>query len=1155
MVKPTRKRTREDDDGVDTVEDTPDPADKRRRKDEQAPTPFEQNDLELDDVPEDDFLVEYELTEESLGLQTRPQPLSQTPEGSGLTTSSSISMQTCATKPKLPRVALRVLYWNVERFGGLAQWGLPETRAPEVITAMAALIHLTDPHLVVLVEVMAHMGAQEVKRLREALEKLGNLWDVSIPPAFTGVVHGKAGTGETYAVLYRKGIGITPTLARIGVTVDKGTKKPFEVGTYQDKEGDTVDYRAPGEFVFTMGGDFALEDGGTWPLAIVAFHAPGPQASRERQAKIEEMIARVATLEVIVERETYPDCLVCADFNSHPDAYNISKEPKSSFDIALYELEEGEDTTDQIIERSGQIQEREAQQAQTRGKKYGLRNRNKVVTKVKTETATIVAEDEQERLLGMIRDADLQEEARRPRKRDIVEWRQDIEEILDSIDELERESSVEALRLLRELKSSATVEQADQVLRNITRAAKDREDRQQELLEMLLELEPRLEGIRYIEDMRAVIEQIRRPGTAQRNRIAQIKRDLSRDLKMEQEWEKFYYREVAYEGLDPKETPDDEVNFGAVGFFNNLSYDGDCLTTRRRTITALRSGSGKKAQLQLPESVEGLQFSKYDQVLPRTLGQLTQPQNCVLSLLAAVLSKQANQNLYQDEGNHSDAEAAEYLLHEGLRIPTIASDSPLASLSLANLAGIANASLKDTDTWTSARNRAVRVLRAQIEKERLSQEQEQLLQTTATAKLEDADPPNFYVLQLGLNAARALSDHDPMLCGFWVDRTPRDEHATPTTTTTGLPPVVVPPQQEVDYLAVVAALEQDAYATLCAAEGNAHPLADFVHAYMQRRLGVWRPQTTTPIAAQILTAEIRTIYDVATNYCNGTLAGNVFVDQPGGIFNAGNTCYLASLIQVLAAHPFYRQAIAGGPLPNAHHEVLRTVLDLVIRLVNNGQRVAWDVTALVREALIACGWHGGRTEQDPAELMTLLFDWLNLPLCMTLGQQTVRNNAARTDVAPPWVNDADCLLPLEIALAGTQASCLQRFAYEDLDSAQYGPTDTRIQVYRRITVSQPGVAVLQMKRYSNIGEATFRNDTVVTGFESVTLGGAARPVTGFIRHIGPSLVTGHYDAYVTRNGKHYRCNDVTVTDFTAKADDVAEALGEAYMFFYDNPAN
>jgi hypothetical protein len=223
--------------------------------------------------------------------------------------------------------------------------------------------------------------------------------------------------------------------------------------------------------------------------------------------------------------------------------------------------------------------------------------------------------------------------------------------------------------------------------------------------------------------------------------------------------------------------------------------------------------------------------------------------------------------------------------------------------------------------------------------------------------------------------------------------------------------------------------------------------------------------------------------------------------------------------------------------------------------VNNGQRVAWDITALVREALIACGWHGGRTEQDPAELMTQTFDWLNLPLCMTLGQQTVRNNAARTDVAPPWVNDTDCLLPLEIAPAGTRTSCLQRFAYEDLDAEQYGPTDTRIQVYRRITVGQPGVAVLQMKRYSNIGQATFRNRTVLAGFESVTLGAAERPVTGFIRHIGPSLVTGHYYAHVVRNGKHYRCNDVTVTDFTANAGAVAEALGDAYMFFYDNPAN
>lgn len=47
--------------------------------------------------------------------------------------------------------------------------GLPETRADEVMAALAHVIALFDPHLVVLVEVMAHKGAAEVERLRADL--------------------------------------------------------------------------------------------------------------------------------------------------------------------------------------------------------------------------------------------------------------------------------------------------------------------------------------------------------------------------------------------------------------------------------------------------------------------------------------------------------------------------------------------------------------------------------------------------------------------------------------------------------------------------------------------------------------------------------------------------------------------------------------------------------------------------------------------------------------------------------------------------------------------------------------------------------------------------------------------------------------------------
>lgn len=57
----------------------------------------------------------------------------------------------------------------------------------------------------------------------------------------------------------------------------------------------------------------------------------------------------------------------------------------------------------------------------------------------------------------------------------------------------------------------------------------------------------------------------------------------------------------------------------------------------------------------------------------------------------------------------------------------------------------------------------------------------------------------------------------------------------------------------------------------------------------------------------------------------------------------------------------------------------------------------------------------------------------------------------------------------------------------------------------------------------------------MTGMGALTLGNAACPATGIVKHLGGvSVTSGHYHARVTRNGHVYRCNDAVVDETTTE---------------------
>lgn len=90
-----------------------------------------------------------------------------------------------------------------------------------------------------------------------------------------------------------------------------------------------------------------------------------------------------------------------------------------------------------------------------------------------------------------------------------------MEAILDEIDALDsEEAQQEGLALLRLLIRAKTVGEREAAEKKVDVATRRREARLAELREMLQLLDPRIGGIHYIEGVRPLIEQTRRPGTA-----------------------------------------------------------------------------------------------------------------------------------------------------------------------------------------------------------------------------------------------------------------------------------------------------------------------------------------------------------------------------------------------------------------------------------------------------------------------------------------------------------------------------------------------------------------------------------------------------------------------------------------------------------------
>ncbi|WP_147442101.1 eCIS core domain-containing protein [Corallococcus exercitus] len=283
----------------------------------------------------------------------------------------------------------------------------------------------------------------------------------------------------------------------------------------------------------------------------------------------------------------------------------------------------------------------------------------------------------------------------------------------------------------------------------------------------------------------------------------------------------------------------------------------------------------------------------------------------------------------------------------------------------------------------------------------------------------------------------------------------------------------------------------------------------------------------------------------------------------GGLENAGNTCYLASMMQLVALSPTYR-ALFEQPVEGLTAQ-RRTVIELgrgVLTAIQRGDTVARDTMEAFRTALIAAGWLQGTrddaaSQQDAAMFFRFLMeDFFHAPVSpLERHDWSVPDRYAHTQQR----NE-----PL-VQLGGLGALPLSRGrTIDELMADLYGnpqrEADRGGDIIHRHTLQgpMPQDLTVQLMRY-DFNQLTRQYSPrleVINVGEELRISGALTPdgnhyiyrLEGFAQHLGMSPRSGHYISYVRRGEQWYRASDENVQPVSAEV--AAHARLRGYVYHY-----
>lgn len=317
------------------------------------------------------------------------------------------------------------------------------------------------------------------------------------------------------------------------------------------------------------------------------------------------------------------------------------------------------------------------------------------------------------------------------------------------------------------------------------------------------------------------------------------------------------------------------------------------------------------------------------------------------------------------------------------------------------------------------------------------------------------------------------------------------------------------------------------------------------------------------------------------------LSPQLTLNAPKGIPNVGNTCYMNSVLQIIAA--LYEDRVQNDPLKD------------MIQKINSGEGVAvgeGDVKTFI-EGLpeAAKALPKSRKQYDAAEFIQLLN--IALPFlegCDLVERNFIKNKDQKIYYRDMVINESDMLrisfqenndiaaiidhscstwmvedLTSSDESAGNHLyvdlkdyTVMQKNALPDFVKSNQSNLSVLAQmtkgktsgmfasnkIVKRELKKLPNRLCVSLKRFD---KNNIKINNKVTGTDKIQIKSEGKDVhftlSGFIVHMG-TTGGGHYVAYVKKGNTWYLANDATVT----KVDNAIEASQDAYLLFYTKPS-